>query len=139
MNVGENIRYIREKRNLTQAYVATQAGISQAMLCQIERGTKNPSLQVGKEIANTLGCDLERLLAEEQRDYEIELSEVTPEAGLETIPEAEKMKALWYIEQNPEKKAIEIRPGSDGCISLYGVQEVKHFIKVLEETIQQMF
>lgn len=62
MGVGENIRWIREKRRLTQAYVAEQAGISQSMLCQIERGTKNPSLQVGKEIANVLGCELECLL-----------------------------------------------------------------------------
>ena len=43
MSVGENIRRIREEKELTQAYVAENAGISQAMLCQIERGTKNPS------------------------------------------------------------------------------------------------
>ena len=62
MSVGENIRRIREDKGLTQAYVAEQAGISQAMLCQIERGTKNPSLQVGKEIADILGCELSSLL-----------------------------------------------------------------------------
>ena len=65
MSVGENIRRIRENKNLTQAYVAKQVGISAAMLCQIERGTKNPSLQVGKEIADVLGCSLERLLVAE--------------------------------------------------------------------------
>ena len=62
MSVGENIRRIREEKGLTQSYVAERAGISQAMLCQIERGTKNPSLQVGKEIADILGCDLDHLL-----------------------------------------------------------------------------
>ncbi len=64
MNVGENIRRIREEKELTQAYVAEQAGISQAMLCQIERGTKNPSLQVGKEIADILGCSLDLLVTD---------------------------------------------------------------------------
>lgn len=64
MNVGENIRRIREDQKLTQAYVADQAGISQAMLCQIERGTKNPSLQIGKEIADVLGCSLDSLIAD---------------------------------------------------------------------------
>ena len=44
---------------MTQAYLAEQAGITQAMLCQIERGTKNPSLQVGQEIAHLLGCTVE--------------------------------------------------------------------------------
>lgn len=64
MSLGQNIRRIREQQNLTQAYVAEQAGITQAMLCQIERGTKNPSLLVGKYIADTLGCTMESLLAE---------------------------------------------------------------------------
>ena len=45
--IGENIRRIRKDKGLTQAYVARQAGITQAMLCWIERGTRNPTLQVG--------------------------------------------------------------------------------------------
>ncbi len=62
MSVGDNIRKIREEKELTQAYVAEQAGISQAMLCQIERGTKNPSLQVSAGISRILGCKVEQLL-----------------------------------------------------------------------------
>ena len=64
MSVGENIRRIREKRGVTQAWLAEAAGISQPMLCQIERGTKNPSLQIGKEIARLLNCTVEDLTAE---------------------------------------------------------------------------
>lgn len=64
MSVGDNIRRIREEQRLTQIYVAEKVGISQAMLCQIERGTKNPSLQIGKEIADVLGCSIEKLLAD---------------------------------------------------------------------------
>lgn len=62
MSVGDNIRRIREKAGLTQVYVAKQVGVTSAMLCQIERGTKNPSLQVGAEIAKVLGCSIESLL-----------------------------------------------------------------------------
>ncbi len=64
MNVGENIRRKREQAGFTQAYVAEQAGVTQAMLCQVERGTKNPSLQLGAEIAKILDCSLESLLME---------------------------------------------------------------------------
>lgn len=64
MSVGENIRRMREEKAMTQAYVAEKVGISQAMLCQIERGTKNPSLQIGKEIADVLGCGLDCLVAD---------------------------------------------------------------------------
>ncbi|MCI9418194.1 MAG: helix-turn-helix transcriptional regulator [Eubacterium sp.] len=62
MSVGENIRNARQKAGLTQAYLAELAGVTQAMLCQIERGTKNPSLQLGAEIAKILNCSLDSLL-----------------------------------------------------------------------------
>ena len=62
MSVGKNIRRIREERDMLQRDVAFRAGISQAMLCQIERGTKNPSLQVGAELAKILDCSIESLL-----------------------------------------------------------------------------
>ena len=62
MSVGENIRNARQKAGLTQAYLAELAGVTQAMLCQIERGTKNPSIQLGAEIAKILNCSLDSLL-----------------------------------------------------------------------------
>ena len=62
MNVGLAIKSRREKLGLSQVYVSEAVGISQAMLCQIERGTKNPSLQVSAEIAKLLRCSLEDLL-----------------------------------------------------------------------------
>lgn len=65
MSVGANIRKIREEKNISQAWLADYVGISQPMLCQIERGTKNPSLQVGAEIAAALACTLEDLLSEQ--------------------------------------------------------------------------
>lgn len=67
MNVGANIRRIRESRGVTQAHLAERVGISQAMLCQIERGTKNPSLQVGKEISIILGCTIDELMREDKQ------------------------------------------------------------------------
>ncbi len=63
MGAGDNIRRIGEEKGLSQAFLAERAGISQAMLCQVERGAKNPLLQAGKEIADILGCGLECLLA----------------------------------------------------------------------------
>lgn len=49
MGVGDNIKRLLE------------AGISQPLLCQIERGTKNPSLPVGLALAAALGVRVERL------------------------------------------------------------------------------
>lgn len=61
MNVGENIKKRREALNVSQRDLAEQVGIAQPFLCQVERGTKNPSLQVAAEIAKVLGCDLQDL------------------------------------------------------------------------------
>lgn len=65
MNIGANIRSRREALGLSQAHVAEETGITQAMLCQIERGTKNPSLQVSLEIARILQCKVEDFANEE--------------------------------------------------------------------------
>lgn len=64
MNVGGNIRRIREEKGISQVWLAEQVGISQPMLCQIERGTKNPSLQISVAIATTLGCNVNDFVGE---------------------------------------------------------------------------
>ena len=65
MNVGKQIRTIRESKGISQSELAKNAGISQPALCQIECGTKNPSLQIGAEIARLLECTVEELLTDE--------------------------------------------------------------------------
>lgn len=62
VGIGENIRRIRDQKGLKQMYVAQKAGIEPSMLCQIEKGVKNPSIRTGKAIADILGCTLDELL-----------------------------------------------------------------------------
>lgn len=64
MSVGHNIKRRREELKMSQAEVAEKVGITQAMLCWIERETKNPSLQVGVEIAKVLNCDIRELMGD---------------------------------------------------------------------------
>ncbi len=78
-------------------------------------------------------------MEEEKLDYEIDLSELSGEMTEAELAGAEKMKTLWYIEQDTKEKIIKICPGSDSSISLSGAQEAKHFIEVLEEAIQETF
>lgn len=62
MNVGANIRRIRLEKDISQEQLAQQVGISQSMLCQIERGTKTVTLPLSVEIAAALRCDLDCLV-----------------------------------------------------------------------------
>lgn len=74
-------------------------------------------------------------MLEENVDYLLNTSEeMTEECSGES--DAGKMMVQWYLEIDPEKKVIEIRPGDSGCISLYGAQGARNFIKAIEEAIQ---
>lgn len=62
VNVGANIKAMREKIGMQQAVLAEKTGVTQSMICQIERGTKTCSVQLGVDIANVLGCELGDLI-----------------------------------------------------------------------------
>lgn len=58
MSIGENIKQMRESKNMTQNELALAVGVGRSMVAQIERGTKSVTLQLGAEIARVLGCDV---------------------------------------------------------------------------------
>lgn len=64
MSIGENIRTRRKKEGMSQNDLASAIGISVPMVCQIERGTKSVSLQLGSDIAKVLRCDVNDFLNE---------------------------------------------------------------------------
>lgn len=64
MSLGENIKAKRRGKGLSQEELAERVLVSAPMICQIERGTRNPSLQLGKAIADVLGCTVDELLCE---------------------------------------------------------------------------
>lgn len=67
MNIGMNIKAKREEAGLQQAELAAKVGVTQSMICQIERGTKACSMQLGAEIAAALGCKIGDLLSSDTR------------------------------------------------------------------------
>ena len=64
MNVGANIRSLRELAGMSQAELAEMVGITQSMLCQIERGTKACSMALGAEIAAALEVEIGDLVTD---------------------------------------------------------------------------
>ncbi|MHB8132561.1 MAG: helix-turn-helix domain-containing protein [Mobilitalea sp.] len=63
-NLGNRIREERIRAKLTQEKLAEAVGCNESYIGQIERGMKNPSLEVIVNIANALGCTVDHLLAE---------------------------------------------------------------------------
>jgi len=59
--LGNKIRELRKSKNMSQEELAFKASISPAHLGQIERATKNPTLDTIKQIADALEVPLHSL------------------------------------------------------------------------------
>jgi transcriptional regulator with XRE-family HTH domain len=60
--LGENLRTLREDRNLSLQSLADLTGVSKSMLCQIETGKSNPTIETLWKIANGLRISFTSLL-----------------------------------------------------------------------------
>jgi len=65
MDLGTTIRSRRNRLGLTLEALAGRSGVSRAMLSEIERGTKNPTIRVVVRVAGALGCGVSELLGEQ--------------------------------------------------------------------------
>lgn len=65
VDVGQMVRERRLAKNMTQQELAEQIQITQSMLCQIERGSKIPTILLAWEIAKALGFELNDYLSSE--------------------------------------------------------------------------
>lgn len=63
-NVGNRIRDERLRARLTQWQLAEKAGCNESYIGQIERGAKNPSLEIIVNIANALNITVDYLLSD---------------------------------------------------------------------------
>ena len=62
MNIGDNIKRVREAKNLNQKEVITAIDMGAAMYSRIESGKTEPSLSTLEKIAKALGVSLTELI-----------------------------------------------------------------------------
>ncbi|MDF2835515.1 MAG: transcriptional regulator, family [Paenibacillus sp.] len=60
--IGENIRLARKSKGLSQEQLALRAEINASYMGQVERGEKNPTIDVLGKIASALNTPLEHLV-----------------------------------------------------------------------------
>jgi len=63
MNIGTNIKNIRELKNFSQEYVASEIEVSQSTYSRIENGTSPIRIDTLQRIADVLEVDLSTLLS----------------------------------------------------------------------------
>jgi transcriptional regulator with XRE-family HTH domain len=64
MELGANIHTLRTGQGLTLDALAEKSGVSRAMLSDVERGAKSPTLRIVAQIATALDCTVSQLLGE---------------------------------------------------------------------------
>jgi len=56
------IKALRKRRDWSQKKLAEETGITQAFLCEIENGAKNPSIKTAAKLARALNCTIDELI-----------------------------------------------------------------------------
>ena len=59
--LGARIRYLRQQKNMTIEELALEAEINRNYLCDLERGTRNPTVVVLNKSAKALEINLSTL------------------------------------------------------------------------------
>lgn len=90
-NVGNRIKYFREKRGLTINALANLAGISQSYLRDLELGNKNPTVEYLEYICGALKISLVTFF-----DVNNECSDIYH--FIDTMTESQKKKLLDFLE-----------------------------------------
>jgi transcriptional regulator with XRE-family HTH domain len=78
LNLGNNIRQLREARGLTQDQISQLAGIPRPTWSNLESGASNPTLTVLVRAANALQVPLEELIGPERQSVKVYRSESLP-------------------------------------------------------------
>jgi len=60
--LGENLKKIRTKKNITQTELAKTLGVDKSFVSNIESGKTNPTLSTITNLAQTLGVSTNELL-----------------------------------------------------------------------------
>ncbi len=60
--LGENVRYYRKLKGMTQEQLAADAGMERSYVSDLERGTRNPSVLALGRLADALRIDASLLL-----------------------------------------------------------------------------
>lgn len=100
--IGENIRQLRKRRGLSQEQLALRAEINPSYMGQVERGEKNPTIDVLSKIALALQMPIEQIVGVIS---ESDFAAVAEEAGyLDKI--AHQLNGLSLKEQEAVYKFV---------------------------------
>ena len=101
INIGEKIRSLRQKNNLTQKELADRCELSKGFISQLESNQTSPSLSTLEDILTTLGSSFHEFFSDEQGDNPVCRKEDV------FIKESGDGVTIHWLIPNAQKKDIE--------------------------------
>ena len=132
--VSENIKRIRQEKNLSLGDLAKLSDVSKSMLAQIERGEGNPTLSTLWKIANGMQVSFNTLIAQPKLPYKVtKLAEIEP--ILDMNGELKNYSLFSDIENNFSVYQIEV--GKEiSWISVAHLHGTAEFVIVIQGTLE---
>jgi len=97
MNVSENIKKLREEKGMLQKQVAAAVGVHPSNYSKIEKGEREPSIEVLDKLATLFGVTIDRI---------VHLEENTPnEVVIEDKTTTEQLKLIQQLDDD-DKQAV---------------------------------
>jgi transcriptional regulator with XRE-family HTH domain len=97
MPIGQNLKKLRNQRNLTQGQLAEDARLSLNQISRIERGEAKPELETIKKLAITLNCSSDELIFDDN-DFPMSDELKILFSAVEELSEDKKLMIQDFIE-----------------------------------------
>ncbi|WP_307403818.1 helix-turn-helix domain-containing protein [Desulfofundulus luciae] len=95
MEIGERIRFFRQRQGLSMNALAKLSGASQSAISEIESGKRKPTFDVLERIVKGLGLTLAEFFSEETPSLSPDLRQLLDEA--ESLTPEQRQKLVEFI------------------------------------------
>lgn len=133
MNIGEKIKLLRVRNNLTQEELAERSELTKGFISQVERDLASPSIQTLVDILDGLGTNLQDFFT----DAAVEQIVFSEEDFFETVNDELGFTLNWVV-PNAQKNAMEpilLRLPEGAKSRKVGPHEGEEFGYVLQGTV----
>ena len=125
--IGNRVRHLRQGARLTLRDLARRSGVSAAMISEVERGAKSPTVTLLSALAEALGVSMARLVEDDSPPQAIAVMREPDHRGI-TVGEG---VAIKYLGPHAESSKVtfvygEMEPGGHSdLISSHGAGSIE--------------
>ncbi|KMT20952.1 helix-turn-helix domain-containing protein [Clostridium cylindrosporum] len=133
--IADNLKFLRQERNLSLGQLAELSGISKVMLSQIEKGESNPTINTIWKIATGLKVPYTRLIDEPSNDTVV----VRKCSIKEQFDNNDVYKVYCYYTNNPNRNfeffKTELSPNSSSTSAGHSLKSREYIFVIKGELI----